>query len=88
MIDAGGFWQATDGVGRAVALVLLAMSVTSWALLGWKAWLLRRARRGLTTALPAFWAASALFCEATAKASCCSRVICHCLATFSAVMPM
>jgi len=57
MIDAAGFWQATDGVGRAVALVLLAMSVTSWALLGWKAWLLRRARQGLTTALPAFWAA-------------------------------
>ncbi len=38
--------------------------------------------------LPAFCAASALFCEATANVSCCSRVICHCLATFSAVLPM
>ena len=27
--------------------------------------------------LPAFCAASALFCEATANSSCCSRVICH-----------
>ena len=38
--------------------------------------------------LPAFCAASALFCEATANSSCCWRVICHCLATFSAVPPM
>ena len=37
---------------------------------------------------PAFCAASALFCEATANSSCCWRVICHCLATFSAVTPM
>jgi hypothetical protein len=38
--------------------------------------------------LPAFCAASALFCEATANSSCISRVICHCSATFSAVWPM
>ena len=38
--------------------------------------------------LPAFLAASALFCEATAKLSCSSRVICHWRATFSAVVPM
>jgi hypothetical protein len=38
--------------------------------------------------LPAFCAASALFWEATANSSCCSRVICHWLATFSAVWPM
>ena len=37
---------------------------------------------------PAFWAASALFCEATAKLSWVSRVICHWRATFSAVLPM
>jgi hypothetical protein len=37
---------------------------------------------------PAFWAASALFCEATANWSWSSRVNCHCLATFSAVLPM
>ena len=38
--------------------------------------------------LPAAWAASALFWLFTAKASCMSRVICHWLATFSAVVPM
>ena len=37
---------------------------------------------------PAFWAASALFWEATAKRSCSSREICHFWATFSAVVPM
>jgi len=38
--------------------------------------------------LPAFWAASALFCEATAKASCSSRLIWNLVAMFSAVVPM
>ena len=38
--------------------------------------------------LPAFIAASALFCDFTANSSCCARVICHFLATFSAVVPM
>jgi biopolymer transport protein ExbB len=52
------FWAQTDLVGRAVALLLLAMSVSAWALIFWKTWLLRRARRGLTRAVPAFWAAA------------------------------
>ena len=37
---------------------------------------------------PALMAASALFCDAVANWSCCSRVICHFWATFSAVVPM
>jgi len=52
------FWGQSDLVGRAVALLLLAMSVSAWALILWKTWLLRRARRGLVRAVPAFWAAS------------------------------
>jgi biopolymer transport protein ExbB len=52
------FWAQSDLVGRAVALLLLAMSVSAWALILWKAWLLRRARRGLVRAVPAFWAAA------------------------------
>jgi biopolymer transport protein ExbB len=52
------FWAQTDLVGRAVALLLLAMSVSAWALIFWKTWLLRRARRGLKRAVPAFWAAA------------------------------
>src|SRR5258708_6597570 len=38
--------------------------------------------------LPAFCAASALFCEPTENSSCCERVIWYCRATFSAVLPM
>jgi len=52
------FWAQSDVIGRAVALLLLAMSVSAWALILWKTWLLRRARRGLARAVPAFWAAA------------------------------
>ena len=52
------FWAQGDGVIRAVALLLLVMSVSAWALILWKTWLLRRARRGMTRAVPAFWAAA------------------------------
>ncbi|MBV8034244.1 MotA/TolQ/ExbB proton channel family protein [Roseateles sp.] len=52
------FWAQSDLVGRAVALLLLAMSVSAWALILWKTWLLRRARRGLVRAVPAFWSAA------------------------------
>ncbi len=54
------FWAQSDLVGRAVALLLLAMSVSAWALIFWKTWLLRRARRGLARAVPAFWAAASV----------------------------
>lgn len=54
------FWAQSDLVGRAVALLLLAMSVSAWALIFWKTWLLRRARRGLARATPAFWAAAGI----------------------------
>jgi len=37
---------------------------------------------------PDLMAASALFWEPAANASCCSRVSCHLAATFSAVLPM
>ena len=52
------FWAQSDAIGRGVALLLLAMSVSAWALILWKTWLLRRARRGLVRAVPAFWAAA------------------------------
>ncbi len=54
------FWSSTDGVGRAVALLLLAMSVSAWVLILWKAWLLRRARHDIARAVPAFWDAVSL----------------------------
>ena len=53
-------WSESDNVGRFVALLLLAMSVASWVLILWKGWLLRRARRDIATAVPAFWDAGSL----------------------------
>jgi biopolymer transport protein ExbB len=52
------FWNSTDGVGRAVALLLLVMSVAAWVLILWKGWLLRRANADITRAVPAFWDAA------------------------------
>ena len=60
MGGAPGFWAQTDGVGRAVALLLLAMSVATWVLIFWKGWVLRRARRDIDCGVPAFWAAPTL----------------------------
>ncbi len=50
-------WAEGDVVSRTVALLLLAMSVSAWALILWKGWVLTRARRDLGRAIPAFWSA-------------------------------
>ena len=49
------FWARSDSVGRAVALMLLAMSVCAWVVILWKAWVLRRAAGDIARAVPAFW---------------------------------
>ena len=54
------FWDASDAIGRSVALLLLTMSVASWVTILWKAYVLRRARRDIERAVPAFWAAPAI----------------------------
>jgi biopolymer transport protein ExbB len=54
------FWASTDGVGRAVALLLLGMSVAAWVLILWKGWVLRRASADIHRAVPAFWDAATL----------------------------
>ena len=54
------FWSRSDGVSRAVALLLLAMSVAAWVLILWKGWLLRRASADIASAVPAFWDAASL----------------------------
>jgi biopolymer transport protein ExbB len=51
------FWQQGDAVIKAVALLLLLMSVSAWVLILWKTWLLRRVRADITRAVAAFWAA-------------------------------
>ena len=51
-------WLAQgDAVTQASALLLLAMSVASWVVIGWKLRLLRRARRDVLRCTSAFWQA-------------------------------
>ena len=54
------FWDGSDGVGRTVTLLLLAMSVSAWVTILWKGWVLQRAQRDIERAVPAFWAAASL----------------------------
>lgn len=49
-----------DAVTRAVALLLLLMSVASWVVILWKAWLLRRAAGDVVRGTAAFWQAGSL----------------------------
>jgi biopolymer transport protein ExbB len=51
----GELFSQGDAVTRAVAVLLLAMSVASWVVILWKAWLLRRARRDVGRSTAAFW---------------------------------
>jgi biopolymer transport protein ExbB len=44
-----------DGVSRAVTLLLLAMSVSSWVVIVWKSWLLHRATGDVLRSVSAFW---------------------------------
>jgi len=60
MIGFVDFWHQGDAVSRAVALLLLLMSVSAWVLILWKGWVLTRARRCMARAVPAFWAAADL----------------------------
>lgn len=46
-----------DALSTAVVLALLVMSVLSWVVLLWKAWLLRQASGSVGTAIDLFWAA-------------------------------
>ena len=55
-----------DAVTRVVAAMLLAMSVASWVVILWKAWLLRRAGSDVGRSTTAFWQATTVD-EARAK---------------------
>jgi len=44
-----------DFVSRLVVIVLLLMSISSWFVILWKSWLLRRAGRDVTRSTLAFW---------------------------------
>lgn len=49
-----------DAVSAGVTLVLLAMSVGSWVVILWKAWMLQRAHRDVERSTGAFWQAASL----------------------------
>ncbi len=49
-----------DGVSRAVATLLLLMSVSSWVVILWKAWLLRGGTRDVVRSIAAFWQSPSL----------------------------
>jgi biopolymer transport protein ExbB len=53
-------FQQSDAIGRSVALLLLVMSIASWVVILWKAWLLRHARGDALTAIAAFWQAASI----------------------------
>jgi len=49
-----------DGVSRAVAALLLLMSIASWVTILWKAWLLRGGTGSVLRSIAAFWQAPSL----------------------------
>ena len=51
------FIMQGDGVSKFVAVLLLIMSVASWVVILWKAWLLQRARGDVARSVAAFWQA-------------------------------
>jgi biopolymer transport protein ExbB len=60
MQELSGYWADADAVGRAVAALLLGMSIATWATILWKGWVLRRARHDLQRVVPVFWEARSL----------------------------
>jgi biopolymer transport protein ExbB len=49
--------RQSDAVGASVALILLAMSIGSWVVILWKAWLLLRAHGDVARSIAVFWQA-------------------------------
>lgn len=59
-MNASDLLRQGDAVTNGVALVLLVMSVGSWIVILWKAWLLLRAHRDVARSTAAFWQAPTL----------------------------
>jgi len=53
-------FQQGDAITQVVALLLLAMSVSSWVVILWKGWLLKRATLDVARSTAAFWQAGSL----------------------------
>ena len=55
-----GFMTQGGVVGQTVAALLLAMSIGSWVVILWKAWLLRRAAADTPRSIAAFWQSTSM----------------------------
>ncbi|HQX68254.1 MAG TPA: MotA/TolQ/ExbB proton channel family protein, partial [Ottowia sp.] len=53
-------FSQSDAIGKAVAILLLLMSIASWVVILWKAWMLRRAGGDVLRGVAAFWQAPTL----------------------------
>lgn len=69
-----GLLTQGDAVSKGVAFLLLAMSVSSWVVIVWKTWLLRRASGDVARSTAAFWQ-SASIDEAFPKVQAFDRVV-------------
>ena len=56
-MNALDLWTKGDIVSRSVALLLLAMSVSSWVIILWKGWLVQRVVGDVARSTAAFWQA-------------------------------
>jgi len=56
-MDALDFLKQSDGVGRFIAALLLLMSLASWMVIFWKAWVIQRAVSDVARCLAGFWQA-------------------------------
>ena len=55
-----GFWGQSDFISRSVGLLLLVMSVSSWVIIFWKGWLLRRVGFDIYRGVASFWSAASV----------------------------
>jgi biopolymer transport protein ExbB len=53
-----GSWGQSDFISRTVGLLLLAMSVSSWVIILWKGWGLRRVAVDIQRGVAAFWSSA------------------------------
>jgi biopolymer transport protein ExbB len=57
-MDALDFLKQSDGVGKFIAVLLLLMSVASWVVIFWKAWVIKRAVPDVAKSIASFWQAA------------------------------
>lgn len=59
-MQAFDFFHQSDGVGKFIAVLLLLMSISSWVVIFWKAWILKRAVPDVAQSIAGFWQTSDL----------------------------